>query len=103
MRARHRAVLRDLRGKSRKARPANRASGGRSRTLLGRARPSRYGVPPEIKKVRREVDIRTMKRRLVGRDRLAWLVALIALGVVLYLVLPLWVLLAAVLMVLGVP
>jgi len=44
-----------------------------------------------------------MKRRIVGRDRLAWLVALVAVGVVLYLVLPLWVLVVAVVLAVGVP
>jgi predicted ABC-type sugar transport system permease subunit len=43
-----------------------------------------------------------MNRRLAGRDRLAWLVALIAIGMVLYLVLPLWALVGAVLMIIGV-
>jgi Flp pilus assembly protein TadB len=37
-----------------------------------------------------------MKRRLNARDRLAWLVALVAVGAVLYLVLPVWALVAAV-------
>ena len=58
---------------------------------------------PESRNVGRYVDINIMKRRLVGRDRLAWLVALVAVGVVLYLVLPIWLLVAAVLTVVGVP
>jgi hypothetical protein len=37
-----------------------------------------------------------MKRRLTARDRLAWLVALVAVGAVLYLVLPLWALVTAI-------
>jgi hypothetical protein len=44
-----------------------------------------------------------MKRRLAIRDRLAWLVALLALGVVAYVFLPLWVVVAAVVLLLGVP
>jgi Flp pilus assembly protein TadB len=44
-----------------------------------------------------------MKRRLVARDRLAWLVALLAVGAVLYVVLPLWALVAAVLVGVAVP
>jgi len=44
-----------------------------------------------------------MKRRLAGRDRLAWLVAVVSVGVVLYLVLPLWALVVAVVVVVGVP
>jgi Flp pilus assembly protein TadB len=44
-----------------------------------------------------------MKRRLAGRDRLAWLVAVVAVGIVLYFVLPLWVLVTAVVIVAGVP
>lgn len=43
------------------------------------------------------------KRSLTMRDHLAWLVAVIAVGVVLYVVLPLWVLVAAILVVVGVP
>jgi Flp pilus assembly protein TadB len=37
-----------------------------------------------------------MKRRLTARDRLAWLVALVAVGGVLYLVLPVWAIVAAI-------
>jgi Flp pilus assembly protein TadB len=44
-----------------------------------------------------------MNRRLAGRDRLAWLVALVAIGIVLYLVLPLWALVGAAVMIIGVP
>jgi Flp pilus assembly protein TadB len=44
-----------------------------------------------------------MKRRLGIRDRVAWLVALVALGVVLYVVLPLWALITAVAVIVGVP
>jgi Flp pilus assembly protein TadB len=44
-----------------------------------------------------------MKRRLAGRDRAAWLIVLVALAVVLYLVLPLWALVAAVVMLVGLP
>jgi Flp pilus assembly protein TadB len=44
-----------------------------------------------------------MKRRLGWRDRLAWLVALLAVAVVLYVVLPLWVLVAAAVAAVGVP
>jgi Flp pilus assembly protein TadB len=44
-----------------------------------------------------------MKRRLGMRDRLAWLVAIIAVGVVLYVVLPLWTLIVAVVVIVGVP
>jgi Flp pilus assembly protein TadB len=44
-----------------------------------------------------------MNRRLAGRDRLAWLVAVVAVGMVLYLVLPLWALVGAVVMIIGVP
>jgi hypothetical protein len=44
-----------------------------------------------------------MKRRLAVRDRLVWLVALVALGVVAYIVLPLWLVVAAVVALLGVP
>jgi Flp pilus assembly protein TadB len=43
-----------------------------------------------------EADTRRMKRRLTARDRLAWLVALVAVGAVLYLVLPLWALVTAI-------
>ena len=43
-----------------------------------------------------------MNRRLAGRDRLAWLVALVAIGMVLYLVLPLGALVGAVVMIIGV-
>jgi Flp pilus assembly protein TadB len=49
----------------------------------------------------RSVDSRIMNRRLAGRDRLAWLVALIAIGMVVYLVLPLWALVGAVVMIIG--
>jgi Flp pilus assembly protein TadB len=44
-----------------------------------------------------------MKRRLVARDRLAWLLAVLAAAAVLYLVLPLWALFAAVVIAVGVP
>ena len=44
-----------------------------------------------------------MKRRLAVRDRLAWVLALVALGVVAYVFLPLWVVVAAVVLLLGVP
>jgi Flp pilus assembly protein TadB len=44
-----------------------------------------------------------MKRRLAGRDRAAWLIVLVALAVVLYLVLPLWALVAAVVILVGLP
>jgi len=44
-----------------------------------------------------------MNRRLAGRDRLAWLVAVIPVGIVLYLVLPLWALVGAVVVIIGVP
>jgi Flp pilus assembly protein TadB len=44
-----------------------------------------------------------MQRRLAVRDRLAWLVALLALGVVAYIVFPLWLVVAAVVVLLGVP
>ena len=44
-----------------------------------------------------------MRRRLALRDRLAWAVALVALGVVAYVFLPLWVVVAAVVLLLGVP
>jgi len=44
-----------------------------------------------------------MKRRLGARDRLAWLVAVLAIGVVLYFILPLWVLIAAVAVIFAVP
>jgi len=44
-----------------------------------------------------------MNRRLAGRDRLARLVAVIAVGIVLYLVLPLWALVGAVVVIIGVP
>ena len=43
-----------------------------------------------------------MNRRLAGRDRLAWLVALVAIGMVLYLVLPVWALVGAVMVIVGV-
>jgi len=61
------------------------------------------GVVNESRSARLGADSRIMKRRLAGRDRLAWIVALVALGVVLYLVLPLWALIAAVMVVVGVP
>jgi Flp pilus assembly protein TadB len=44
-----------------------------------------------------------MKRRLGMRDRVAWLVAIIAIGIVLYVVLPLWTLIFAVAVIVGVP
>jgi len=44
-----------------------------------------------------------MKRRLAVRDRLAWLIAVVAAAVVLYIVLPLSVLVAAVLVAVAVP
>jgi hypothetical protein len=44
-----------------------------------------------------------MKRHLGTRDRLAWLVAVLAIGAVLYFFLPLWVLVGAVVVAVGVP
>jgi hypothetical protein len=44
-----------------------------------------------------------VKRRLALRDRAAWFVAVVAVGVVVYLVLPLWVVVAAVVVLIGVP
>jgi Flp pilus assembly protein TadB len=44
-----------------------------------------------------------MKRRPTARDRLAWLVALVAVGAVLYLVLPLWALVTAIVVGIVVP
>jgi hypothetical protein len=44
-----------------------------------------------------------VKRRLALRDRAAWFVAVLALGVVVYLVFPLWVVVAAVAVLIIVP
>jgi Flp pilus assembly protein TadB len=44
-----------------------------------------------------------MKRRLAGRDRLAWLVAVVAAGAVLYFLVPLWMLVAAIVVAIGAP
>jgi Flp pilus assembly protein TadB len=44
-----------------------------------------------------------MKRRLAGRDRLAWIVAVLAAGAVLYFFVPLWMLVTAVVVAVGVP
>ena len=43
-----------------------------------------------------------MKRRLTVRDRLAWVVALLTLGVVAYVFVPLWVVVATVVVLVGV-
>jgi Flp pilus assembly protein TadB len=43
-----------------------------------------------------------MKRRLAMRDRLAWVVAVAAVGVAVYLVVPLWATAAAAVLVVGV-
>jgi len=44
-----------------------------------------------------------MKRRLAVRDRLAWVVALLALGIVAYVFLPVWIVVATVVVLLGAP
>jgi Flp pilus assembly protein TadB len=49
------------------------------------------------------VDNGFMKRRLGMRDRLAWFVAVIAVGIVLYVVLPVWILIVAVVVIISVP
>jgi hypothetical protein len=46
---------------------------------------------------------KVMKRRLAVRDRLAWLIAIAAAAVGLYIVLPMWMLVAAVLVAIAVP
>jgi len=43
-----------------------------------------------------------MKRRLGMRDRLAWLIAVLAIGAVLYFLLPLWALIGAIAVIAGV-
>src|SRR5258707_1765756 len=53
--------------------------------------PSAQGSRSELQ----QADSRAMKRRLVMRDRLAWIVAIAAVGLVVYLVLPIWVIAAA--------
>jgi hypothetical protein len=44
-----------------------------------------------------------MKRRLALRDRAVWLIAAVAVAAVVYLILPIWVLLVAILLLIGVP
>jgi hypothetical protein len=44
-----------------------------------------------------------MKRRLAIRDRAAWVIAALAIGVVVYLVFPIWVIVAAVGVLIAVP
>jgi Flp pilus assembly protein TadB len=44
-----------------------------------------------------------MKRRLAVRDRLVWVIAVVAVGIVVYLVLPTWVIAVAVVLAVGVP
>jgi hypothetical protein len=44
-----------------------------------------------------------MPRRLAMRDRMVWVIAALALGVVVYVVLPLWAVVTAVALLIGVP
>jgi Flp pilus assembly protein TadB len=44
-----------------------------------------------------------MKRRLALRDRMAWIIAALAVAIVAYLFLPKWVLVAGVVLLIGVP
>jgi len=63
-----------------------------------------FGVPwAASRKAAETADSTIMKRRLAIRDRMMWLVALVALGVVAYILLPLWLVVAAVVVLLGVP